>query len=335
MTASWPFLLEPMLCHGVERLTERREWRYELKLDGFRAIGRKAGRTGQLWSRNQKNFARRFPGVVKALAGLPNDTVIDGEVVALDEHGRPSFDLLQGLGQGEPLVVLYAFDLLMLQGRDIRDWPLNDRRDELRQVIKNLPDTIRYSETFNVPLPELERAVREHRLEGIVAKRAGSRYRSGERCGDWLKWRANRGQEFVIGGYIPNGDALDSILVGYYVGRVFMYAAAVRAGIPSEFRRALLPHFEELQIQRCPFANLPERTEGRWGEGLTAAKMGACRWLDPFLVARIEFLEWTPESRLRHPRFVGLRSDKDARDIVREQIDGAFVLSAGPNLIIR
>jgi ATP-dependent DNA ligase len=97
-----------------------------------------------------------------------------------------------------------------------------------------------------------------------------------------------------------------------------MYAASVRAGIPPEFRRALFAHFEALHKPRCPFASLPERTEGRWGEGLTAAKTAMCQWLDPFIVARIEFLEWTPENRLRHPRFAGIRSDKDARKVVRD-----------------
>jgi DNA ligase D-like protein (predicted ligase) len=318
IATSRPFSFEPMLCHAVERLPESREWRYELKLDGFRAIGRKAGRTPQLWSRNQKNFARRFPTLVKALTALPDDTVIDGEVVALDERGRPSFDLLQGLGTGEPFIVLYAFDLLMLCGRDVRGWPLEERRGELREAIRQLADTVRYSETFSVPLADLERAVREHQLEGIVAKRAVSPYRSGERCGDWLKWRANRGQEFVIGGYIPNGSVVDSLLVGYYVGRDSRYAGSVRAGLPSEFRRVLPAHLKGLQIARCPFVNLPDRTEGRWGEGLTAGKMGTCRWLHSFLVARIEFLEWTPENRLRHPRFAGIRSDMDAREVVRE-----------------
>lgn len=168
------------------------------------------------------------------------------------------------------------------------------------------------------PGESLERAVREHRLEGIVAKRAGSAYRSGERRGDWLKWRANRDQEFVIGGYILIGSVVDSLLVGYYVGGDLTYAGSVRAGLPSEFRRVLLPHCEQLQIARCPFVNLPERTEGRWGEGLTAAKVSACRWLYPFLVAHIEFLESTPENRLRHPRFSGTRSDKDACEVVRD-----------------
>jgi ATP-dependent DNA ligase len=169
-----------------------------------------------------------------------------------------------------------------------------------------------------VPLPDLMGAVRQHRLEGIVAKRAGSPYRSGERCGDWLKWRATRGQEFVIGGYIPSHNIVDSILVGYYEGRVFVYAGRIRAGLTATSRQVLRPHFDELQIPRCPFVNLPERNEGHWGEGLTAAKMTMCRWLDPFLVARIEFLEWTPEGRLRHARFAGIRSDKDAREVTRD-----------------
>ena len=148
----------------MERLPEVSEWHYELKLDGFRAIGRKAGRGAQLWSRNQKSLSRRFPSVLNALNGLPDDTIIDGEVVALDQHGRPSFDLLQGLGTGESLIVLYAFDVMMLGGRDVRASPLEERRGELRQAIKGLPDLIRYSEAFNVPLAELEHAVREHEL---------------------------------------------------------------------------------------------------------------------------------------------------------------------------
>jgi ATP-dependent DNA ligase len=110
-----------MLCESAERPPEGREWRYELKLDGFRAIGRKAGRSAQLWSRNEKDFTRRFSGVVKGIAELPNDTVIDGEIVALDENGRPSFNLLQGLGNHQE-TVLYAFDLLMLLGKDVRLW---------------------------------------------------------------------------------------------------------------------------------------------------------------------------------------------------------------------
>jgi ATP-dependent DNA ligase len=122
----------------------------------------------------------------------------------------------------------------------------------------------------------------------------------------------------VIGGYVANGEMLDSILIGYFEGADLTYPGRIRAGIPPEFRRVLLPHLEELRIERCPFLNLPDRTEGRWGEVMTAAKIANCRWLDPFIVARIEFLEWTPEDRLRHPRFAEIRNDKDARKVFRE-----------------
>jgi ATP-dependent DNA ligase len=123
-----------------------------------------------------------------------------------------------------------------------------------------LPSTIRYSETFDVSLPDLVSAVRQHGLEGIVAKRAGSSYRSGERCDDWLKWRANRAQEFVIGGYIPGDDVVDSILVGYYEDRDLIYAGCVRAGLRATSCHALVPYFEELRVPQC-------------------------RWFDPSLVA--------------------------------------------------
>jgi ATP-dependent DNA ligase len=236
-----------MLCESAERPPEGREWRYELKLDGFRAIGRKSGRIAQHWSRSQKDFTRRFAAVAKGIAELPNDTVIDGEIVALDENGKPSFNLLQGFGDAES-IILYAFDLLMLRGKDVRMWPLDARREQLREIITPLPDTIRYSETFQVPLSELMRAVRKHQLEGIVAKRAGSEYRSGERCGDWLKWRANRGQEFVIGGYIPNGNALDSVLVGYYEAAISCMQPVFAGASRRRFRRVLLSQFEKLTM---------------------------------------------------------------------------------------
>jgi ATP-dependent DNA ligase len=130
-----PFSFEPMLCESAERPPEGREWRYELKLDGFRAIGRKSGRSTQLWSRNQKDFTRRFLGIVNGIRELPNDTIVDGEIVALDECGKPSFNLLQGLGTAQA-VVLYAFDLLMLRGKDVRLSPLDERRDQLQETVR-------------------------------------------------------------------------------------------------------------------------------------------------------------------------------------------------------
>lgn len=308
----------PMLCEAAEHPPEGGVWRYEVKLDGYRTIAVKSAGRVQLWSRNGKDFNRRFREVAQALSALPDETAIDGEIVAFDSDGKPSFALLQDFHQGAIARAFYAFDLLMLRGRDIRALALDERRKRLSALLKKLPPVILYSETFDAPIGELKRIVREHGLEGIVAKRADSQYRSG-RSADWVKWRANKGQELVIGGYVPSATRqIDSILVGYYKGRTLVYAGRVRAGLVAESRRGLAACFETLRAPRCPFGNLPERAKGRWGEGLTPERMNECRWLKPRIVAAIEFLEWTPEFRLRHPSFVGLRSDKDPRAIVLE-----------------
>lgn len=174
------------------------------------------------------------------------------------------------------------------------------------------------SETFDVPAGELLAIVRQHGLEGMVAKRRNSTYRPGDRSGDWVKQRANRGQELVIGGYVPGSSTFDSILVGYYEGRALRYAARIRSGFVSALRQKVFTQFRGLEISKCPFVNLPERGKGRWGEGLTAEDMEHCRWLKPRLVASIEFLEWTAENRLRHPKFVALRDDREAQQVFRE-----------------
>jgi ATP-dependent DNA ligase len=166
---------------------------------------------------------------------LPEDTAIDGEIVALDPTGKPSFVLLQDSGAGAAPVVFYAFNLLILRGKGARSSPLEKRRERLRKIVDGLPECIRYSETFAVPVATLMQVVRENGLEGIVAKRAGSAYRSG-RSGDWLKWRANRGREFVIGGSVPTSNAVDSLRVGYYQGGDLMYAGRIRAGLVAQSR---------------------------------------------------------------------------------------------------
>jgi ATP-dependent DNA ligase len=171
-----------------------------------------------------------------------------------------------------------------------------------------------------MPAAELLATVRRHGLEGIVARRRNSTYRPGDRSGDWVKMRANRGQEFVISGYVPSSNTFDSILVGYYEGSDLRYAARIRNGFVPATRQRVFAKFRGLYIDECPFVNLPERGRGRWGEGLTAEVMKLCRWLKPRLVASIEFLEWTPESRLRHPKFVSLRDDRDASQIIREAL---------------
>ena len=146
----------------------------------------------------------------------------------------------------------------------------------------------------------------EQGLEGLVAKRRDSKYEPGERSGAWVKMRVNQEQNFVIGGYTVGGGTFDALIFGYYDGPRLLYAGRTRSGFTPALRESLMRGFRGLEISECPFANLPEARSGRWGEGLTAAKMKNCRWVKPVLVARFEFVEWTPDKHLRHSRFVGV-----------------------------
>jgi bifunctional non-homologous end joining protein LigD len=204
---------EPMLCLAVPKLPEGAECQLELKLDGYRGIGIKSKGRAHLASRNGKNFSERFLTITRALDRLPDETVIDGEIVAVDDAGRPSFNLLQNFSGAEQTIVFYAFDLLILSGTDLRSRPLEQRRAQLRELIPTLGDPVRHSETFDVPAEELLATVRHHGLEGVVAKRRNNTYRQGDRSGDWVKLRANRGQELVIDGYVPSSNTFDSITV--------------------------------------------------------------------------------------------------------------------------
>jgi DNA ligase D-like protein (predicted ligase) len=311
--------IEPMLCLAVSDLPSGPQWEYELKLDGYRAIGLKTHSRTVLLSRNGKDFTRRFQPVARALEALPDETVVDGEVVALDETGRPSFNLLQNYATSEYTLVFYAFDVPILAGKILMREPLKVRRELLRtQVTRTLSEPIRFSETLQASPGDLIHAVREQGLEGIVAKRLDSPYEPGKRSGAWVKMRVNKGQELVIGGYVPAGETFDAILVGYYEDKDLLYAAKVRNGFVPATRYKVFERFRGLELATCPFRNLPETKSGRWGEGLTAEDMIMCRWLEPRLIAAIEFLEWTPDNHLRHSRFVGLREDKDADHIGRD-----------------
>jgi DNA ligase D-like protein (predicted ligase) len=311
--------LEPMLCLATAQLPEGEEWQYELKFDGYRALGIKSGGEVQLRSRNDNDFAARYPAIAKALRGLPKDTAIDGELVAFDESGRPSFNRLQNYGSSQGPIFYYAFDLLIYSGRDVRPEPLDVRREMLRtKVLAKLQDPIRYSPVLEGRLADLIRSVREQKLEGLIAKRRDSAYESGDRSGAWLKMRVNQGQELVIGGYTPAPGNFDALAVGYYEGSRLIYVARTRNGFTPASRTQLFKRFRGLHINHCPFANLPEPKSGRWGAGFTEAKMKDCRWLEPKLVGQFEFAEWTPDNHLRHARFVALREDKDPSKVTKE-----------------
>lgn len=311
--------IAPMLLLRTDSLPSGEQWLYELKLDGYRAIAFKRNGTIHLRSRNDNDFSARYPAVVKALAKLPDNTVIDGEVVAFDEEGRPSFNALQNYGSSPAPVVYYVFDVMVLARQDVMREPLSKRRELLeKKILTRLAEPIRYSAPLDADLPVLIQSVKLHGFEGLVAKRRTSVYEPGLRTGAWMKMRVNRGQEFVIGGYTRGTKTFDALIFGYYERDKLIYVARTRNGFTPATRAQLFKRFKGLEISECPFVNLPEAKSGRWGQGLTKAKMAECVWLKPVLVGQFEFLEWTSDNHLRHSKFVGLREDKSAKDVVRE-----------------
>src|SRR5579863_2976683 len=309
-----------MLLLRTEQLPGGAEWIYEIKLDGYRAIGFKSGGKARLRSRNDKDFAVRYPLITAALSALPDETVVDGEIVALNEDGQPSFNLLQNYGSSGAPLHFYVFDLLMIAGRDAMKLPLSERRELLQQkVLTKLAEPIRYSPQLEGSLPDLIKSVKQSGLEGLVAKSLNSLYEPGQRSGAWRKMRVNSGQEFVIGGYTFGGKSFDALIFGYYDGPHLIYVARTRNGFTPTSRLDLMRRFKALETSECPFVNLPEKLAGRWGQGLTAAKMKDCVWLKPKLVGQFEFVEWTPDNHLRHSRFVALREDKAAKEVHKEK----------------
>jgi ATP-dependent DNA ligase len=218
---------------AVTKLPEGAAWSYELKFDGYRAIGVKGAGQVRLFSRNGKDFTRRFASIAQALEALPDETVIDGEIIAYDTDGQPSFNVLQNRRTAGSELHFYAFDLLILDGKDLTREPLEIRRELLRtKVMLLVPDSIRYSETMEASPAELLEAVREQGFEGIVAKRRDSAYKPGQRSAVWQKMRVLQRRDFAIGGYTPAGRNFDSILIGDYVGRALQFVAKVRQHHP-------------------------------------------------------------------------------------------------------
>ena len=288
-----------------------------MKLDGYRLEAVHTQKEVTLYSRRRNILNKKCPYIAAALKGLPEDTIIDGELVALGNDGRPDFNMLQNFRSAEEKIIYYVFDILVHKNRDLTMLPLSQRREILRTVVKPAKH-VALSEVSDQTATEMLKFVRSHGLEGIIAKRSDSVYQPGLRTGAWSKHRVNLGQEFVIGGYFPGTHGFDSLVIGFYQGKDFHFAARVRAGFVPATRRKVFEQIKGLKIAKCPFVNLPEKQVGRWGQGFTAEKMKDCVWLRPKAVARFDFLEWTGADHLRHTKFVAMRDDKDPRKVVRE-----------------
>jgi bifunctional non-homologous end joining protein LigD len=238
------------------------DWIYEIKFDGYRALALRGGSETRVLSRNEKDLGGKFPEVQNSIAALDvQDAIIDGEIVALDDKGRSSFQLLQGFDMGEerPPIVFYAVDLLRLNGKNLQSLPIETRKAKLEELLKKPPGVIRYSVSFTKDVGELLDRALELGLEGLIGKRAGSRYEAGKRTGAWIKIKLHLEQEFVIGGYTePEGSRkhFGALLVGVYEDKKLKFAGRVGTGFNDKILRSLSSKLEKIRVESCPFFNV-------------------------------------------------------------------------------
>jgi DNA ligase D-like protein (predicted ligase) len=282
------------------------EWIFERKLDGIRCIAVRDGAEVRLWSRNDLSMNARYPEVAEALgAQAAQSFAVDGEVVAFDGD-QTSFAKLTRRGREPVPVFFYVFDLLWLEGEDVRALPLRTRKRLLRDAL-SWEDPLRFTQHRNEDGEAFFEEACTKGWEGLIAKRVDSPY-GGGRSKDWLKFKCGRGQELVIGGFTePKGSRIEfgALLVGYFdAAGALRYAGKVGTGFDRPLLRSLGERMRALARDASPFAD-------------EVRERGAT-WVEPELVAQIGFSEWTRDGRLRHPRFLGLRDDKPAAQVVRE-----------------
>jgi bifunctional non-homologous end joining protein LigD len=317
--APLPDIIDPQLATAVKTPPGGANWVHEIKHDGYRMLCRVEGGDVRIVSRSRKDWTADFPAIARAVARLPVDSAwLDGEAVVLDAKGRSSFQALQNAlsGVAAESVVYFAFDLLYLDGVDLRGVPLRERKRVLRDLLAATPAKIRFSEHFEAPGRDFLANCGALGLEGMVSKRADLPYQSG-RSAAWQKIKCKRRQEFVVAGYTdPEGarPGFGALLLGVYEsdGRL-TYCGRVGTGFDDKTLDALLRKLEPRAQARPAFHNPP-----------TGADARRAHWVEPQLVAQVAFSEWTVDGTLRHPIFEGLRSDKPAREVVREPIDEAL-----------
>jgi bifunctional non-homologous end joining protein LigD len=308
-STAMPHDIKPMLASLVEEAFDRDDWLFEIKWDGYRAIAEVTTDKVRLYSRNHKSFENRFAPIFTALGDLGHEAVLDGEVVVLDKDGRSQFQLLQyyqksGIGN----LQYFVFDLLYLDGRDLRSLPLRERKALLAGVLKDVPN-VRVSEHIEKRGIDFFRAAAKQGLEGIIGKDGNSPYREGTRNLDWVKIKTSQRQEAVIGGFTaPRGSraGLGALVLGVYEGDQLVYIGHTGGGLDTQGLEDLRERLDPLIQKECPFEKKPKTN-------------APVQWVKPRLVCEVRFQEWTGDGRMRQPIFVGLREDKPARQVKREK----------------
>jgi bifunctional non-homologous end joining protein LigD len=291
--------VEPQLAKLVKQVPAGDGWLHEIKYDGYRILAALDRGEVTLWSRNGNDWTGNLPTVRAAVAALPaTSALLDGEAAVVLPDGKTSFQSLQG----GAAVTYFAFDLLSLDGEDLRPLPLEARKRRLAALVRG--SDIRYSEHFADGDALFAKACAA-RLEGIVCKRRDAPYTAG-RSSDWVKVKCTMRQELVIGGFTdPEGArvGIGALLCGVYSGDRLIYSGKVGTGFTNQLATELRAELAPLEEPRSPFTTTPAKK---------------AHWVRPVLVAEVEFTEWTADGKIRHPSFKGLRRDKPARDVVRE-----------------
>ena len=299
--------LRPMLATLTDQPFDDQDWVFETKWDGFRAIAVAEPGNARLYSRRGHEISAKYPTICRALTAIKHEVVLDGELVALDAHGRSRFQLLQNAGRNSARLLYCVFDLLNLDGKDLRGKPLLQRKAELERILPKSPLLLYSAHVVGLGIKAFAKAKRAGE-EGVMAKLASGRYHSGQRTREWLKVKASQEQEVVIVGFTaPKGQRrfFGSLVLAVRDGKAWKYAGRAGTGFTQTSLRELHDKLVPLITTAKPVAaKVPSEA------GTT--------WVKPKLVAEVRFTEWTAAGEMRHPVFLGLRTDKKATEVIRE-----------------
>jgi bifunctional non-homologous end joining protein LigD len=318
--AAFPKTMKPMLATLVDKPFEQEGWLYEVKWDGYRAVALIKNGKVQLVSRNDKSFNEKFYPVTQALRQWETDAVVDGEIVVAGENGISNFGALQNWrSEADGELYYYLFDILWLGGKSLIDLPLRDRKAILSSLEPG-NDIIKISDVFEESGLDFFEAAKKMGLEGIIAKKADSIYQPGQRSDDWLKIKANKRQEMVIGGYTRNEDTsklFSALLVGVFDKGRLHYTGKIGTGFNDKTQREMMAQFKRLIVKKPPFEELPDINKpSRFRPNPPHA---VATWLKPELVCEVSFAEMTGDGVMRHPSFEGMRADKKAKQVIMEK----------------
>lgn len=306
-----PAKVKPMLATLIKEPFNDPNWLFEIKWDGYRAIAEIKKGHVNFHSRNNHSFKEKFPSIFNALQQIKHDVILDGEVVALDEKGRSDFQLLQDFQKtGKGNIFYYLFDILYLDGRDLTNLPLIERKKLLRNFLP--ADVIRYSDHVLARGKDFFKIAKRNKLEGIMAKKLDSKYQMNKRSKDWLKIKYHLRQEAIITGFTePKGSrkAFGSLVLGVYEKRELKFIGQVGSGFDEMRLNEIIAKLKPLAIKISPFKRKPKLSR-------------RVTWVKPKLVCEVRFSEWTKDGLMRQPIFLGLREDKNPKDVQKELPQG-------------